>query len=78
MDLFKRFVFEQTFNRNIHAVAGEEQAETIQCFEHRPYGSVFLNTTRFQSRFPPPRPEACLPKPPRTSSSFRETVECQI
>ena len=51
MDLFKRFVFEQAFNRNIRTVTGGEQTETVQCS---------WNTNRFESRFPPPLSEACL------------------
>ena len=32
MGLFKRFVFEQAFNRNIRVVTGEERSEAVQCF----------------------------------------------
>ena len=42
MDLFKRFVFGQAFNRNIRAVTGEER--TTERFS-------VLNTSRFGSRF---------------------------
>ena len=52
MDLFKRFVFGQTFNRNIRAVTGEERTtERFSVFEHKPFWKSF---------FPPPRSEACL------------------
>ena len=52
MDLFKRFVFGQAFNRNIRAVTGEERTtERFSVFEHKPFGKSF---------FQPPRSEACL------------------
>ena len=52
MDLFKRFVFGQAFNRNIRAVTGEERTtERFSVFEHKPFWKSF---------FPPPRSEACL------------------
>ena len=63
MDLFKRFVFEQAFNRKHRTVTGGEQTETVQCSP---------NTNRFESRFSPPPSEACL----TTSVFYTELSRC--